>query len=47
MSHDYQSPQHGSQPSGKRSAGRQIHKDWRLWVAVVLMLLAMLMYGLF
>lgn len=47
MSHDYQSPQHDSHPPGKRSATRQIHKDWRLWVAVALMLLAMLMYGLF
>jgi hypothetical protein len=47
MSHDYQSPHQHSQPSRKRSDSRQIHKDWRLWVAVVLMLLAMLMYGLF
>lgn len=29
-------------PHGRH--GRKLHKDWRLWVAVVLMLLCMLIY---
>ena len=33
---------HGKEITGKGT--RRLHKDWRVWVMVVLMLLAMLMY---
>jgi hypothetical protein len=38
---------HQSQPHGdnrKKSTGHKLHRDWRLWVAVVLMLLGMVIY---
>lgn len=34
--------QHGHQHPHKKQAG--VHKDWRLWTAVVLMLVAMAVY---
>ncbi len=36
---------HANPPEGEnRAAWRRAHKDWRLWVVVSLMLLAMLTY---
>lgn len=37
--HDHK---HGHQHAGKRNQG--LHKDWRLWVVVILALAAMAMY---
>jgi hypothetical protein len=41
--HHEHAPQHGHRHEGSKIA---IHKDWRLWIGVLLMLGAMLVYVL-
>jgi hypothetical protein len=36
---------HGHRDKGQ-SSGRRLHKDWRVWLALVLMLAAIVMYVL-
>ncbi|HUL51440.1 MAG TPA: hypothetical protein VLU94_02525 [Candidatus Nitrosotalea sp.] len=48
MSHHF-NPKEENKPAQtghKKNHDRKLHKDWRLWLAVGLMLLAMLMYAL-
>jgi hypothetical protein len=35
-----------TETSNKHSRGRKLHKDWRVWLALLLMLAAILMYVL-
>jgi hypothetical protein len=37
---------HGDHGHAKRAPSRGLHRDWRLWVAVALMLAAMIAYVL-
>ena len=48
MSHHF-NPKEENKPAQtghKKNHDRKLHKDWRLWLAVGLMLLAMLRYAL-
>jgi len=42
--HNHQNTNLSANHAGHRPEGIQIHKDWRVWVGVGLMLLAMLVY---
>lgn len=44
--HGHSGHAHGGHHSGNRNQKRGIHKDWRMWVAVALMLGAMAIYVL-
>ena len=35
-----------TQTESRGSKGKRLHKDWRVWVAVILMLAAMIIYVL-
>jgi hypothetical protein len=44
---EYRMPHHNNRSTGNtEKSGRQLHKDWRVWLGVVLMLGAMAMYVL-
>jgi hypothetical protein len=45
-SHDHHSGNHGGAASPVPNGKTKIHHDWRFWVAISLMLLAMLAYVL-
>ena len=40
----YHRDHHANPPNEQRAGWRQAHKDWRLWLAVGLMLIAILTY---
>jgi len=44
--HNHKHDHHGDHHSSGHRKNQGLHKDWRLWVAVVLMLGAMAMYVL-
>ena len=44
--HKHSAPHRHTQGNEDRSAERSFHKDWRLWLAVGLMLTAMIVYVL-